>query len=468
MLVDDAPNPQLFSEDLSSFAPTLVTPSIPGPRSLQLKSDLHETGQQAAAVIIFNDHQQCQGNFTVDADGNRILDLFNHIATVPVGYNHERMKKLVQSEHFQSLVLNRPALGVVPNLEFAQESRTLLSIAPKGLTKVQTMLCGSSANENAFKVAHYWKAKMMREKQGLGGDEFTQEELESCMLNESPGSPNRSILSFEMGFHGRTAGTLSATRSKAIHKVDVPAFDWPVTPFPHIQHPMDNPQNIVSNTKEEDRALASLNDLLSQRSESISALIVEPILSEGGDLHASPRFFKGVRDITRKHEVMMIVDEVQTGLGATGKLWAHEHWNLSAADSPDLMTFAVEGNMRIFNTWMGEPTKIALLEEILHIIEDEKLLDRVQHVGNILQKGLQSLAEDFPNELSQPRGQGTFCAIDAQQLDLVHSKLLQRGILVGKCGSNAIRLRPSLIFEEGHAKFFLREFRSIMEDIAAV
>lgn len=106
--------------------------------------------------------------------------------------------------------------------------QVLMSIAPKGMHHVTTMMCGSCSNENAFKNAFMWHARRRRG----GNDNWTERELQSCMRNESPGCPDSVILSFEGSFHGRTLGSLSATRSKPIHKLDVPAFNWPVAPFP--------------------------------------------------------------------------------------------------------------------------------------------------------------------------------------------------------------------------------------------
>jgi 4-aminobutyrate aminotransferase / (S)-3-amino-2-methylpropionate transaminase len=99
-------------------------------------------------------------------------------------------------------------------------------VAPKGLNQITTMACGSCANENAYKAIFMW----YRQKQRMG--DFSPEELSSCMINQAPGSPDLSILSFHGAFHGRTMGVLSTTHSKAIHKLDVPAFDWPIASFP--------------------------------------------------------------------------------------------------------------------------------------------------------------------------------------------------------------------------------------------
>lgn len=158
--------------------------------------------------------------------------------------------------------------------------------------------------------------------------------------SQQPGSPDLTVLSFKGGFHGRLFGSLSTTRSKAIHKLDIPAFDWPSAPFPALKYPLE--EHTAENKAEEERCLQQAEKTIKEwksQGRPVAALIVEPIQSEGGDFHASPAFFRGLRKITRDNGVFMICDEVQTGVGATGTFWAHEKWGLGAADSPDFVTF---------------------------------------------------------------------------------------------------------------------------------
>lgn len=149
------------------------------------------------------------------------------------------------------------------------------------------------------------------------------------------------ILSFKGGFHGRLFGSLSTTRSKAIHKLDIPAFDWPACSFPSRKYPLEDHQ--AENAEEEARCLRAVDETISTweaKGRPVAAIIVEPIQSEGGDFHASPAFFRGLRELTKKRGVFMICDEVQTGVGATGTFWAHEKWGLDAENAPDMVTFS--------------------------------------------------------------------------------------------------------------------------------
>lgn len=258
---------------------------------------------------------------------------FAQISSISVGYNNPRLMFAATSPEMASAIINRPAMGHFPSHTWADIlQKGILSVAPKGCDQVFTALAGTDANELAYKAAFMYYRRMER-----GEDvDFSPEDLATCMNNQSPGSPQLSILSFKRGFHGRLFGSLSTTRSKPLHKVDIPAFDWPQAPFPVLKYPLE--EHVQENRAEEDRCLAEFEQIIKEWKNPIAACIIEPIQGEGGDNHASPYFFRGVRSITKQHNVLLIVDEVQTGVGATGKFWAHDHWNLDTP--PDMVTFA--------------------------------------------------------------------------------------------------------------------------------
>lgn len=197
------------------------------------------------------------------------------------------------------------------------------------------MMCGSCSNENAFKnmfIAY------RRKKRGENVD-FSEEELTSCMVNQPPGAPKLSILSFHGAFHGRTLGALSTTHSKAIHKLDIPSFDWPIAHFPKYKYPLE--ENVRENKAEDEKCLAEVEELFEiyeKKCNPVAGVIVEPIQSEGGDNEASPEFFQGLQKIVKKNCAALLMDEVQTGGGPTGKMWCHEYFNLECP--PDIVTFS--------------------------------------------------------------------------------------------------------------------------------
>ena len=414
-------------------------------------------------------------NSIADLDGNVLLDVYAQIASIPVGYSNPALHKAATSEEMAAAIINRPALGNFPSHDWAEILRTgILKVAPKGLNQVFTALAGSDANETAYKAAFMWKRQQER---GSYDAEFTEEEMQSSMVNQEPGSPHMSIMSFTSAFHGRLFGSLSTTRSKPIHKLDIPAFDWPQAPFPDLKYPLE--KHAEENAAEEERCLKEAERIIKEYHNPVAAVMVEPIQSEGGDNHASPKFFQGLREITKRNNVLFIVDEVQTGVGATGKFWAHEHWNL--AEPPDMVTFSKKAQTagyyygrqdlrpnkpyRQFNTWMGDPARALLFRAIINEIEDKNLVENTAVVGDYLFNGLESLAQQYPKEIQNLRGkgQGTFIAFDNDRRDEILKKAKQHGINIGGSGARAVRLRPMLIFQQHHADIFLDALEKIFK-----
>lgn len=307
--------------DIKSYIPKepngpSVKTEMPGPKGREAIKKIDKVFDMKS-VGLPADFQNSHGNYMVDLDGNVLLDVFAQIASIPLGYSNPALIESLKSDAFISSMVNRPALGSFPQADWADIlNEGLIKVAPKGMDKVFTANTGSEANELAYKAAFMWKRKQQREQ--AHESDFTEAELKSAMNNHAPGSPNLSILSFKSGFHGRLFGSLSTTRSKPIHKLDIPAFDWPQAPWPHIKYPLEKHKE--HNANEEARVLAEVERLFTEWHIPPAAIIIEPIASEGGDNHASNDFFRKLRELTKKHQVCMIVDEVQTGMGATGKI----------------------------------------------------------------------------------------------------------------------------------------------------
>lgn len=438
-----------------------VRTAIPGPQSKTAVQELDRVFDVRSYNMMANYEKSC-GNYIADVDGNMLLDVYAQIASIPLGYNNPALQAAATSPEMVNALINRPAMGSFPSHDWASLLESgVLRVAPKGLNQIFTALAGSDANETAYKAAF-----MYRRRRDRGGPdvEFTAEEIKSAMDNKSPGSPQLSILSFRTAFHGRLFGSLSTTHSKPIHKLDIPAFDWPQAPFPLLKYPLE--EHVQDNAAEEARCLAETEDLIENFHHPVAAVVIEPIQSEGGDNHASPSFFRELRKITKRHDVLFIVDEVQTGIGATGKFWAHDHWELT--EPPDIVTFSKKaqtagyyyGNpelrpnkpYRQFNTWMGDAARLILFRAIVQEIERLNLVEQTAQVGDYLFSGLERVAQNCPNEIQNLRGkgQGTFIAWDSPRRDELLKSAKKEGVNIGGSGEKAVRLRPMLIFQKHH------------------
>lgn len=261
------------------------------------------------------------------------------------------------------------------------------------------------------------------------------------------------------------------------------------------------------------RCLGQVEETLS-RERDIVAMIVEPIQAEGGDRHASPAFFRQLRALAKKYNALFICDEVQTGGGHTGTMWAHEHWNLQ--DPPDIVSFAKRMQTagyflrpglrppqpyRIFNTWLGDPVKMISLRAMLEEMERDHLLENVRVTGKYMLDGLHEIAERHPHVIQSVRGIGTFQAFDlpmpAVQMDLI-KRMRNKGVLLGVglpnhtnkeqqqspsltishafspqqhplqqvCGHASVRIRPSMVFRPKHADIFLNILDDVVGEMA--
>ncbi|PIG87885.1 hypothetical protein AARAC_000864 [Aspergillus arachidicola] len=424
--------------------PKLAT-AIPGPKNKAATAELDKVFD-VRSLNMLTDYSKSIGNYIADLDGNVLLDVYAQIASIPVGYNNPHLTKVAQSPEMTTSLINRPALGNFPSADWADILNTgILKVAPKGLNQVFTAMAGSDANETAYKAAFMYYRQLQR---GGPEKEFTEEELQTTMNNQSPGSPQLSIMSFKSAFHGRLFGSLSTTRRDA---------------------------------QEEQRCLQETERLIKEWHNPVAAVVVEPIQSEGGDNHASPAFFRGLREITKRNNVLFIVDEVQTGVGATGKFWAHDHWNLETP--PDMVTFSKKaqtagyyyGNpalrpnkpYRQFNTWMGDPARALIFRGIIEEIERLNLVEHTAKTGEYLYSGLQRLAEKYPEHLQNLRGkgQGTFIAWDTPKRDEFLGKAKGVGVNIGGSGVSAVRLRPMLIFQQHHADILLESIEKIIKQL---
>ena len=329
------PNVQESTKILTEPAQPEMMTAVPGPRSKARLAELSKI-QSMSSIQFFVDYKSSVGNYIVDVDGNKMLDVFTNISSIPLGYNHPALLAAASGEEMMDSLVNRPALGVFPGDNWPERlQEVLMKIAPRGTDNIITMMCGTCSNENAMKLMFMKYAEKLRG----GRVDFTPEELHSAMTGELPGIPKMCVISFHGSFHGRTIGCLSVTHSKPIHLVDIPLMGWPVCSYPRYLYPLED--HTEHNRKQDERCLAEVEDtIIKQLAEGCPAagIIAEPVQAEGGDHHGSAAWFQGLQDICRRHDIQLIIDEVQTGGGATGKMWAHEHFDLE--HGADIVTYS--------------------------------------------------------------------------------------------------------------------------------
>lgn len=454
--------------------PVVKSTEFPGPESKSQIASLNEVFD-SRPVYFVADYEKSLGNYIVDVDGNTLLDVYAQIASIPLGYNNPALVEAAKSDKMIRAIIDRPAIGNFPGSDLKEIISDLLKVAPEGQDKVWSGLSGADANELAFKAAFFW---YQGKKRGFTA-QFSAEEDKSVMENIAPGSPELAILSFERAFHGRLFASASVTRSKPVHKMDMPSFKWPKAQYPSYKYPLNKYE--AENAEEDKRCLAIVEELFKTWHCPIAGLIIEPIQSEGGDNHASNAFFQGLRDLTLKFGALMIVDEVQTGVGATGKLWCHEHFNLTP--KPDLVTFSKKFQSagyyfhdpeiipsiayRQFNTWCGDPARMILAGAIGKEIVKHDLPALAAKVGSYLFAKLEVLQAKYPTYLRDLRGKdrATFIAWslpDAAARNKFLSDMKSVGINIGGCAEDSVRLRPTLVFEEKHADILVAGIEKIL------
>lgn len=262
-----------------------------------------ENGDDTQRFINF---KQSKGNYFVDVDGNTILDLNASASGQILGYNHDDLINARDSDLYDRFVTHKADINTLPPNDIADLVRDNVMIgAPAGLYQVH--LGGGSTADEANELAMSVALRQFAKQNGKSiGDVF--------------------VLGFDNSHHGNSTACLSVSSTEA-NPNNLPAFPWPKAPFPQLQYPLAEFEH--QNNAEEDRCLQEVENIIKSNGQwgSVGAIIVEPISSIRNQL-ATPRFFRQLRKLAKNHGIPFIVDETKTGVGATGKKWAHEHWYL--------------------------------------------------------------------------------------------------------------------------------------------
>ena len=378
--------------------------------------------------------------------GTYFLDGFSFFATAPLGCNHPAMTTPEFIEKMGKLAINNPTNSDIYTVEMAEFVDAFGKYAvPKHFHHLFFIAGGALAIENGLKTAFDWKIRKN--------------------LAKGIGKKGRQVIHFRDSFHGRTGYTLSMTNTFNVNKTKYfTKFNWPRIDNPKIRFPLTD-ANLEDVKEREKHAVTEIKNAIAQNPDDIAALIIEPIQGEGGDNHFRKEFFLELRRLCDEHDMMFIVDEVQSGVGLTGKMWAYQHFDFE----PDILAFGkktqicgimvsnrvdeIKENVfnvpsRLNSTWGGNLVDMVRCQKYLEVIDEENLIKNAERQGKRLLQGLEAIEKKFPQKISNVRGRGLMCAFDLltpEKRDALKDKLYANRLLVLTCGSVTIRFRPPLI-----------------------
>ena len=452
-----------------SFLVNLSTPQLLFMYKLHIApTEVHQTLGKHILADGFDltfDLEKSKGVYIYDAKNKKkLLDFFTCFASVPLGYNHPKM---LEDEAFKEnlllAALTNPSNSDIYTTQYAQFVDTFSRIGiPDYLPHAFFVAGGGLAIENALKTAMDWKVQKNFQKG------YTEER-------------GFQVLHFEHAFHGRTGYTLSLTNTHPDKTKWFAKFNWPRVSTPTIHFP-PTATNLEDLEKREALSIAQIRKAFAENKDDICAIIIEPIQSEGGDNHLRKEFLEQLRSIADEEEALLIYDEVQTGVGLSGKFWCHEHFGENAR--PDILAFGkkmqvcgilaskrvdeIEQNVfttasRINSTWGGNLVDMVRASKILEIIEEDKLVEKAASTGEYLHSRLLGIAEKY-SVVSNVRAKGLIAAFDfpdKNTRDLFIKKGLEKNVMFLGCGNQSIRFRPALIMEKADLDLGL----TVLEDV---
>jgi L-lysine 6-transaminase len=390
--------------------------------------------------------------------GRYLLDFFTCFASSPIGFNHPKMLDAQFVSKLARIAVNKPSNSDLYTVEMAEFVETFGTLAaPAELPNLFFISGGALAVENALKTAFDWKVR-----RNLASGVNTPNTPDSELKGGK-------IIHFQQCFHGRTGYTLSMTNTFDPRKTQYfPKFKWPRVLNPKIVFPLEG-KHLEDVAEAEKTSLGQIRKALNDNPDDIAAIIIEPIQGEGGDNHFRPAFMQALRSIADENDVMLIFDEVQTGMGLTGTMWAFQQMGMI----PDIVAFGkktqicgimvservkeakdnvFEVSSRINSTWGGNLVDMVRCQRYLEIIEEEKLVENAAAKGKRLLQGLRSIAGEVGDVMSNVRGRGLMCAFDlpsTEKRDLFIRKLRESGVFALPCGAATVRFRPPLNIADG-------------------
>jgi 4-aminobutyrate aminotransferase / (S)-3-amino-2-methylpropionate transaminase / 5-aminovalerate transaminase len=410
--------------------------AVPGPRSQEILERKERVIAGPLSIALPLVAADARGATITDVDGNTFIDFTGGVGCLNVGHSHPRLVAAAQEQ------LERFAhtdFTIVPYEAYVTLAERLLDAAPfRGPAKAAFFNAGTEAVENAIKFARSYTKRT-------------------------------AVIGFEGAFHGRTLLSMTLTSKTHPYKAGLGPF------APEVYRvPFANDYRGPSTAD----ALAALERAFVTHvaAEHVAAIVVEPVQGEGGFVVAPREFLQGIRRICDEHGIVLVIDEVQTGFGRTGRMFATEHYGIE----PDLMTLAksiagglplsaVLGKAEIMDappdsaiggTYVGNPVAQAAALAVLDVFEEEGLAERGAELGERIRARMESWRERFP-QVGDVRGLGAMLAIElvadretkepaAEAASAVVEAAFERGLLLLKSGiySNCIRVLVPLVISD--------------------
>jgi len=410
---------------------------IPGPRSREILEREQRSVARPLIVHVPVIAASASGATITDVDGNTFLDFVGGVGVMNVGHNHPRVVRAIHEQADRFLHTDYTVVAYEVYVELAERLGGLVPIS--GETRAAFFNAGTEAVENAVKLARLHTGR-------------------------------QAVIAFEGAFHGRTLLALTMTSRTHPYKKGLGPFAPEVyrAPFPNAYR-----------GPSPDEALASLEHMLSTHvaADHVAAIVFEPQQGEGGFVPADPAFVRGLRELCDEHGIVLVADEVQTGFGRTGRMFAMQHFDVEA----DLIVLAksiagglplsgVVGRAEIMDdphagaiggTFVGNPVALAAASAVLDVFEEEELVSRAGTIGDVIRARMLRWQERWPR-IGDVRGLGAMLAIElvkdpgtkspAPELAAaVIDEALRRGLILLKAGvyGNCIRVLCPLTIPDG-------------------
>lgn len=392
-----------------------------------------------------------------------LIDFFSFFASNPIGFNHPKLHE----ESFEEKLLKYSRVKVsnsdIYTEGYAEFVKSFHEFCAPTFDRVFFIEGGALGVENALKVAMDWKAQKNK-KAGVDKE-------------------GGQILHFKQAFHGRTGYTLSLTNTLPDKIKYFPKFDWPRVTNPKLHFPLTE-DSLKTTIALEEQSIQEIEKAFKDRPNEICAILLEPIQGEGGDNFFRKEFHQKLKELSLKHEALLIYDEVQTGMGLTGKMWAHEYYGVK----PDVIAFGKKSQVcgcavrlerleevdhvfkvpsRINSTFGGNLSDMVRTTQFIEIMKEENLLDHAASLGKKMLEEIQALRSEF-DFVTNARGLGLWLAFDlpdTQKRNEALKACWDAEVIVIPCGDKTIRLRPVLNLTQEEADEGFKRIRKALSTL---